>query len=259
MKKMYKVNIAKLIGTTVVVTVVVVVTGGLLFNYFFKENSGEISSVKIVKDKMSGRLTKGLIEEKIKVKPEEAVLQAVTANRSRIIKIYSELTSGDEQTKRKNNFLGRGIILTNEGLVVTGKGGFVVNKKYAVVVPGRSDIFEIEPVLINEYFAFFKLPAELAMFASLDSKKPEEEDLVVAISGREDDSMATGKIVKIVTLNDSIMLYTTIPSSSIEVGAPLINQEKKIIGMYVSKSEGGKSVFISSRDIRNNMKSGDIK
>lgn len=253
MREMYKIDVVKLIFLIATVTAVIVLAIVFLGSYFL---GGKSSVVNNVKEKATERLTKGIVDQNKQgeIAPEAAILQAINANRTRTVKIYNKISAEDDLKIKEKEFLGRGIILSKDGLIVTGRGGFQNGQKYSIMLPGRKDIFELEPVAIEENVVFFKLPVELTLIADLDISKPKVNDLVVAIGGREKDGMATGRVLKVDTVLDNTIIYTTIPSKSIETGTPLINKEKKIIGMYISKSEEGKGLFISGQDIQKMVK-----
>jgi len=250
---MYKIDVVKLSFLIASITAVIVLGVVFFGSYFF---GGKLSVMNNVREKATERLTKGVIDQnkKEEIAPETAILQAINANRTRTVKIYGKLSAEDTFDIKEKEFLGRGIVLSKEGLVVTGRGGFDLKQEYSVVLPGRKDIFELRPVLVDENLVFFKLPAEVTLIADLDISKPEVDELVVAIGGREKDGMATGRVLKVDTVLDNTLIYTTIPSKSIEIGTPLINKKKRIIGMYISKSEKGRGLFISSQDIQKMIK-----
>jgi hypothetical protein len=245
---MYKIDIVKLVVVTVLLTVVVVV--GLIFalDYLTK---GRFLNINVFKESVGKRLTQGVVPtEKEEITPEKAVLQAINANRSRTVKIYRHLSLEDDLSVKEREFLGRGLIISKDGLVVTGKGGFQNDQEYSVVIPGQKEIVNLKPLAIEKEITVFRLPGEFRLIAELSSDLPKKDDLVVAIGGRERDGMATGRILKVEKVVDEQIIYTTIPTKSVEVGAPLINQEKEIIGMYISKSDSGKALFIATSDIK---------
>ena len=253
MKELYKVNIIKLIIIVAVITAIVVLLAVFAINSILKKNPRAVNRAG---EKISERLGKGVIEKKEEVKPEEAVLKAINANRSRVVKIYqSDLEKAGTPDDKNKMFLARGIIISKDGLIATAKGAFRTDDEYAIVVPGRQDIFKLKPIKVGEKLAFFKIPTKFDLIASLENSQPQKGDLVVAIGGREKDGMAVGEILNVEKVLKNTFITTTIPPKSIEAGTPLINQDEKIIGIYTAVDEQGKSLFISGEDIKKGVSS----
>jgi len=248
MKELYKVDVIKLIIIVAVITTIVVLGVVFAVNFISKKNPQVINETG---EKISERLGQGVVEKKEKIKPEEAVLKAINVNRSRVVKIYqSDLEKASTPDNKNKMFLARGIIISKDGLIATAKGAFRADDEYAIVVPGRQDVFKLKPVKVGEKLAFFKIPTKFDLVVALEKSQPKKGDLVVAIGGREKDGMAVGEILNVEKVLKNTFITTTIPPKSIEAGTPLINQDKKIIGVYTAVDEQGKSLFVSGRDIK---------
>ncbi len=247
-KELYKIDIIKLTLTITTLTTVVVLGLAFSFRFFSCQKS---TGLKNITNKVGGRLTEGIIDDKQeKTTPEKAVLKAVNANRSRVVKIYAKLNNNADLNEKNEKFLARGIILSEDGIIVTAKGAFQERKEYSIIIPGKKDIFNLQPLKVGERLAFFKIPTKFNLVVNLENSQPQKNDLVVAISGREKDGMAVGKILKIENIMDNTLITTTIPPKSIEAGTPLINQKEKVIGIYSATDEEGRSLFVTGKDIK---------
>lgn len=246
-KELYKIDIIKLVVLIAVLTAVVVLGLVFAFNFFLGQKS---TTVEKVTDKVSERLTKGIADNKQEqVTPEKAVLKAINANRSRVVKIYAKLDNAIDLNERNEKFLARGIIISEDGKIATVKGAFQTTEEYSIIVPGKEDVFNVRPLEVGKQLAFFKIPAKFNLVVNLDNSQPKEGDLVVAIGGREKDGMAVGEVLKVENVLDNTLITTTIPPKSIEAGTPLINQKEKVIGIYSATDERGRSLFIAGKDI----------
>ncbi len=247
-KELYKIDIIKLILTVVILTAVAVLGLAFAFRFFSCQKS---TGLKNVADKVEGRLTEGIIDDKQeKTTPEKAVLKAVNANRSKVVKIYAKLNDRADLNEKNEKFLARGVIVSKDGIVATVKGAFQAEKEYSIIAPGKKDVFEVRPLKIGKRLAFFKIPAEFNLVVDLENSQPQKDGLVVAIGGREKDGMAVGKILKMENVMDNTLITTTIPPKSIEAGTPLINQKEKVIGIYSGTDEEGRSLFVVGKDIK---------
>lgn len=246
-KELYKIDIIKLILTVTILTTVFVLGLAFAFKFFSCQKS---IGLKNVTNKVGARLTEGVIDNKQeKTTPEKAVLKAINANRSRVVKIYAKLDNTIDLNERNEKFLARGIIISEDGKIATVKGAFQTTEEYSVIVPGKEDVFNVQPLEVGKQLAFFKIPAKFNLVVNLDNSQPKEGDLVVAIGGREKDGMAVGEVLKVENVLDNTFITTTIPPKSIEAGTPLINQKEKVIGIYSATDEKGRSLFIAGKDI----------
>ncbi len=246
-KEMYKIDIIKLTIIVVIATTVAIL--GLQAFWGYLRQQGLLSSERII-GKIEKRLTKGIIKENKELTPEQTILHAINDNRNRVVKIYAKLENKTDPNERQEKFLARGVIISQDGKIATAKGGFKKGKEYSIIIPGEKDIFNLHPIAINQQMAFFKIPLDFNLIVSLSKTKPKKDDLVVAIAGREKDGMAVGKVTEVKKIFDKTFILTTIPPKIVEAGTPLINSQKKTIGLYSTADKEGRSLFISSKDIR---------
>lgn len=225
--------------------IITICVGGFLL--FDKLTSRDMKAVIV------NRLSKGIVETKKEVTPEEKVLNAVNANRSRIVKIYiasqgKPVENGEGESER-GDFLAKGIIYSDKGLIVTTRSYFQEGVSYSIAIPGRKELITAEPVTVGEQFVIFKVDVKMPLVAELDKSKLSKGDIVVSIGGQQEDTMATGEVFLVDRSTDNIFIITTIPGKSVEIGAPLMNIRRKVVGLYVKESVDGKAVFISVEDI----------
>jgi S1-C subfamily serine protease len=197
------------------------------------------------------RLSKGIIETKEEATPEEKVLEAVNVNRSRTVKIYAPLS--DKNTVEGKNakvgkFLARGIVYSEDGLIITNRSYFQEGVSYSVFIPGQKDFITIEPLTVGDNFVTFKVDVSVPLVAQISKAEVSKGDMVVAIGGHLEDTMATGEVFLVDKSTDTTFIITTIPAKSVEIGAPLMNIDGKIIGLHVKGSVDGKAVFISMKN-----------
>ncbi len=246
-KELYKIDVLKLIILVATLTTIIVL--GLVFSLGFFLNHN--STIKRLANKIGERLTKGVIVNKEEqTTPEKAILKAVNANRSRVVKIYAKLNKDADLNEKNEKFLARGIVVLNNGTIATAKGGFRDDQEYSIIIPGEKNVFNIRPSIVGKQLVFFKVPLKFNLVVSLDSFKPKKRDLVVAIGGREKDGMAVGEILKVENVLNTTLITTTIPPKSIEAGTPLINQKGEVIGIYSTADDKGRSLFIAAKDVK---------
>lgn len=205
------------------------------------------------KDVVMSRLTEGVVEMKKEPAPEEKVVDAVNTNRSRVVNIYALADSDTAGKRSEDNFLARGIIYSQDGAIVTTRGEFQEGVSYAIEIPGKKESIVIEPTMVTEQFVTFKVDENMSLAAQLDRSKPSKGDMVVALGGKQEDEMATGEVFLVDGSADQTYIITTIPSVNIEAGAPLMNTDQDVVGLYVKGSFDGKAVFISADDVVNAM------
>ncbi len=226
---------------TILIVVGVIVVCIILFLIFDKMTPYDTKTI------VGDRLKQGLVDEKIEITPEEKILDSVNTNRSRIVKIY--FPSQDSESGDDKKFLAKGIIYSDDGVIVTSRGYFQEDISYAIEIPGRKELVVTEPTMIGEQFVTFEVDGVMPLVAQIDKSKLSKGDMVVAIGGQAEDTMATGEIFLVDDTADGTFIVTTIPASSVEIGAPLINTEQKVIGLYLKESVDGKAVFVATEDI----------
>jgi S1-C subfamily serine protease len=223
--------------------IIAICVGGFLL--FDKLTSRDMKAVVV------NRLSKGVVEVKEEVTPERKVLDAVNTNRSRVVKIYatSPKKSGENGTLKKGAFLARGIIYSDDGLIVTSRSYFQEGASYLIEIPGQKDVVMVKPLTMGKQFVTFKMDAKMTLVAEIDKSKLSKGDIVVSIGGQEEDTMVTGEIFLVDKSTDDTFIITTIPGKNVEIGTPLMNIKQKVIGLYTKVSTDGKAVFISVENI----------
>jgi len=228
----------------IVVGIVILVVSFLIFDKF---TSRDMKAVVI------NRLSEGVVETKKKKTPEEKILTAVNNNRSRVVKIYAtsqnKNTSSDNRDLVKGELLAKGIIYSKRGLIISVKNSFQKEKSYLIEIPGKKEPIIVKPSKIGEQFVSFDANIDMPLVVQVDKEKLSKGDLVVAVGGKDEDSIAKGEVFLVDKSTENDFIITTIPAKSITTGAPLMNIKKKVIGLYLKGSVDGKAVFISVNNL----------
>ncbi len=235
-KKLYSVNIWRLVFLVAGLTIVVMSGIFLLIIKVFIQESGQFDQ-----DLKTG-LEKRILQKKDEsLTPAEKILKGINSNRSRVVKIYQK-----ENNHRK--LINRGVVYSPTGGVLTVDKNIEKGMDYEIMVPGKKKSYIAKAKFIKNGLALFQLNTEFGLVAEFSEKIMDEGDLVAGISGGEKEGLASGIIKKY--QNNNELILTTIPQSVLMPGTPLVNQEGKIIGIYSGNLQEGSTVFLSATKIK---------
>ncbi len=221
-----------------------IVLGIVILNliYFLMPNS----SKKVVLN----RITKGIeIKDtnKGQVKENEKVIKAASFVRSKIAKIYLPLNDSMKQDEIDKVIIARGIII-NENEILVPKSLFTKEMPYSIIIPGKSGFSTVKVSEVRNGFVVFRVNKKMSMIATIKDKDIKIKEDVVAVGGTRDDFMAKGKVLKLYKEDNSEFIKTSIPSSNLIIGTPLVSLDKEVIGLYAKKDNLGNSIFKSVKN-----------
>ncbi len=155
----------------------------------------------------------------------DMIMEAVAQNQAASVLIYtSELENAE--------FLGRGILVTSNGYIITDAGIIAANTSYSVAVPGTKERFEATVSKVEGALAVLKITHSTTLIGNFSSLTPVENDLVVAITGDEKMRIGTG----IVTEATDTMVVTNI-FGTITPGSLLAAKSGYAVGIGTSGNQ----------------------
>jgi hypothetical protein len=165
------------------------------------------------------------------VEPEteaDVIMDSVAQNQGSSVLIYE----GSE-------FLGRGIMVSSNGFVVTDASLIKASTSYSVAVPGTKERLAATIFRTEDGLAVLKITISTTLVASFGNNFPVSNDLVVAITGDEKMSIGTGIVTK--TTIESIV---TNIYGNITPGSPLVAKNGNVIGIsLVGEQKAGEAIF----------------
>lgn len=170
------------------------------------------------------RVTQGIVPPSERVEPKteaDAIMDSVAQNQGSSVLIYK---SGSTSTPEE--YVGRGIVVTSNGYVVTDAGLLSASSTYRVAVPGTKEKFDATVVRTDDGIALLKITVSTTLVARLMDETPVVNDLVVAISGDAKMQIGTGIVTKVDEREIVTNIYGTMTP-----GASLASKDGYTVGM----------------------------
>ncbi len=239
----------KIIVLSAIISMVLTITVGAIVIY----NIGTDKTIEIVSplvEKTKNRVTDGVVpDNKKNKKPKtdaDLIMDAVAKNKAGSAMIYKKVEKSDILKEEDSNFVARGIIVTTNGLIVTDADAVKSVDKYIIIVPGVKEKFIAEYIKEEDGLAVLKIDIATSMIAHLGKMKVESGQLVVAITGKKQMSIATGIIVSADNKNGIIstnMVGEFVP------GSMLITKDGTVIGINIVVAQKSNEVSFLSSDV----------
>jgi hypothetical protein len=140
----------------------------------------------------------------------DIIMEAVAANQGNSVLIYEQSATGEE-------FVARGIMISTDGRIVTDEAVIHASSSYVVAVPGTRGRLAAAQLAVVDGLAVLDIPITTTLVASFTNTTPSGQELVVAITGTEEMSIATGIITDTATSGvlDTNIYGVTVPGSSL--------------------------------------------
>lgn len=187
------------------------------------------------------------IVETIIVKEEDLTVEAVESNSKAIVRVFQKI--GDSE-----NFVSIGVIVDNEGGILTSSSLVSESLNYVAIYPDGSKI-DLEVYSVGEIYTLFNLkegqeaPVGFSKIKIGDSNSVKLGQSVIALSGENSNVVSTGIItglnnVKIVSADNPeaepqtelASIETSVNPNKIVSGAILLNLQGDLIGFKNSVS-----------------------
>lgn len=182
-------------------------------------------------------------EKTVIVKESDAIAQAVAASKDSIVRLYT--TSKDADGKDNDVFLGLGIVLKEDGSILTDIAALPVgsitvaradgNRATATVV--RSDeAIGLALLLASTTTAEGRALSWKPM--TIATGDPSLGTSVVAVSGKTSTRIGDGIVTALPASSEEIVriIETNIPTGAVAFGSPLINSDGELEGVSTSQS-----------------------
>jgi len=200
------------VGTIIITALIsILLTLGIvaivLSQYGIEQVATEVSPFV---DNAKNRLTEGVVPPDLRKEPQteaDQIMDGVAINQGSSVLIYSE---ADE-------FLGRGVIVTSNGYIITDASLINASSTYTVTVPGTKDGFTTSFIKFDGKIAVLKIEHSTTLVAMFGNNLPSVNDLVVAISGGEKMSIGTGIITSLTTNDITTNIYGSVTPGTLLV------------------------------------------
>lgn len=162
----------------------------------------------------------------------DEIMDSVAKTQGSSVLLYQNGTAEGE-------FLGRGIVVSSTGFILTDANLVKASSTYSVVVPGTKERYEATVVKVADGLAVLKITISTTLVASFGNNFPVANDLVVAITGDAKMRIGTGIVTK--TTAESIVtnIYGTITP-----GSPLVAKSGNVIGIsLIGEQAAGEAHF----------------
>ncbi len=261
---MDELNKNQLILLTLLVSFVTSIATGIITTSLLQEAPPGVTQVinRVVEKTIEQVATEPGSKETIRevtvvVKEEDQVIDAIAKNGNSIARITdTALTDG------ATSFYGLGVLLSKEGLVVSGfRSSVNQGTIYSVTFgDGKTHQMKLERVDGGNNLAFFRVIKDpqnplTTTPATLGTKNPQLGQSVIALDGKEKNSVAIGRVTGFVTEEgnkDKIEgIETDIGGDPLYVGAPLLNLSGEVVGVRVSLDATSPQEFISASFVEN--------
>ncbi len=211
-----------IIVTSIISILITVIVGMVVISQFGRENVAEEVSpfVETAKDVIAP--TTPLAEPDTEA---DMIMDGVAKNQGSSVLLYASSSAAAE-------FLGRGILVTSNGYIITDANIINASSTYSVAVPGSKDRLEATVVRIEEDIAVLKITISTTLVAAFSRNIPVANDVVVAVSG--DDKMRIG--TGIVTASTKDVITTNI-YGTITPGSVLVAKSGYAVGISTAKNQ----------------------
>ncbi len=181
-----------------------------------------------------------VVTETVVVRESELIAQAVSQTLPSIVRVYE--TSGRDLV-----FKGFGVIVSEDGRVLTHKNIVEKNKQYTVALQSGSQLAGLG-LEENDLHGYIQLEAssdislaQLPRISLVPFDTLELGESVIAIGGGATPTISSGIISALVPAtpetNDMPLVKASVQSGQLVAGSPLINLDGKVIGVF-RDSEG---------------------
>ena len=155
----------------------------------------------------------------------DIIMDGVAKNQGSSVLLYTSNASTTE-------FLGRGILATSNGYIITDANIINASSTYSIAVPGTKDRLVASVVRIVDDLAVLKITISTSLVAAFGRNVPVMNDVVVAVSGDEKMRIGTG----IVTESEDDIITTNI-YGNITPGSVLVAKSGYAVGISTAKNQ----------------------
>lgn len=200
-----------IIITSIISILITIIIGMVIISMYGKDIVAEEVSPFI--DTARDRITEGVVPPSERTEPDteaDVIMDGVAKNQGSSVLIYVSDSASAE-------FLGRGILVTSNGYIITDAAIVNASSTYYVSVPGTKDRFVASVEKVENDLAVLKITISTTLVAAFSNSTPVTNDLMVAITGDAKMSIGTGIVTKslggVITTN----IYGTITPGSVLV------------------------------------------
>lgn len=192
------------------------------------------------------------------IKEDDLVVSAVEKSRKSLVRIYG--TVNEDPTEL---FLGLGIVVTRDGVVVTDRKIYAENASYAgKFSDGAHHALELVRLREGEGVAFFRaqivkdVKAEFTP-ADLSIVMPKLGQKIIGLQGEKKTTVVTGIVTGLAegetpdagtstpkSVAPIIGIETNLPPRIDIFGSPLVNLDAQVIGLYTGESDATGRVYL---------------
>ena len=178
-------------------------------------------------------------EVTVVVKEEDLVIDSIAKNKSSLVRIWRSPVNAEESKV----FLGIGLIVNKDGLIMTGKIADVPNNAQLEAAMPDGKIAILESLRDSEKFSFFKIKDLTdfifteVVFGNSDSLQLGQS--IISIEGIEKNEVSTGRVTGIESSDgeDGVVVTSLFETDVLGVlfGNPAINLKGEIVGIGVGE------------------------
>ncbi len=187
-------------------------------------------------------------EHTVVVSESESIAKAITNLTPSLVRLYT--VSG----RSKREFVGMGLIVSADGIIVADSRVVYKNEKYVARLSSGAEV-AAEPSALATEKGFFHLIAtpeaplpELTVASFEPFNKLVLGQTVIAVGGDMSTRVAPGVIAELIpsiASNEASRVRTTVDAAGLSLGSPLVTLEGRVVGM---PEEAGSQVFLSLRE-----------
>lgn len=242
-------QINTIITTVVITTLVLVVAGAVIISRYGVETvSNEVSPFV---ENTQNRLTEGVVPPSERSEPKtdaDLIMEAVAGSQGSAVLIYRT----DQASS--SNLVGRGLLVSTDGMILTDQAAIVPSAQYEVAIPGERNRIPVRSLApIDEAFTLLRITHNTSLVPRFGENTAAVGDLVVAVTGTESMSIATG----IVTAVEADAVRTNLVGT-IAPGSVLVSKEGQVVGLSTVAAQDGQAASFTPltrtfiTDLRNN-------
>ena len=219
-------NAGLIIITSIISIVVTIAIGAVVISQYGTQTvANEVSPFV---DGARDRLLEGVVPPTERKEPEteaDLIMDGVAKNQGSSVLIY--MTDAAEA-----EFLGRGILVTSNGYILTDATIVSASGTYSVAVPGTKDRLLATVVRTEDDITVLKITISTTLVSTFGRNVPIVNDVVVAVSGDAKMRIGTG----IVTESTDTTLTTNI-YGTITPGSVLVAKSGYAVGISVASQQ----------------------
>jgi hypothetical protein len=212
---------------SVIVTLAVV---SVLLTYFGTERVAEEVSPFV--EQTAERVTEGIVPPTERAEPKteaDLIMEAVASTQGSSVLIYRTTATGTE------TFVGRGLLVTPDGMVLTDTAIIRENATHTIAIPGVRDALTVTSArVLDDSLTLLTIPHTTTQVPRFTDAPPATGALVVTVTGENDVRIGTGIVTELTSPAIRTNIYGTVSPGSL-----LVTKEGTVVGLSTVSVQGG--------------------